>query len=154
MWSPQDGMCRRSTNVFRWYKDLEPQKFKSGKCHLSGGLLTHSLARLFWKCGKQGTESWCMIGHGGFRLLEENYVGGASMECVFSAGVTGIPSDKTWALFSYWGKESWGRVDVWMWRRVKLYCPDIFIHATTTERVERAIIFGKKPCKIFEHTCI
>lgn len=36
-----------------------------------------------------------MMGHGGFRLLEENYVGAASMECVFSAGVAGIPSDKT-----------------------------------------------------------
>lgn len=34
-----------------------------------------------------------MVGHG-FRLLEGNYVGGASMECVLSAGVEGIPSDK------------------------------------------------------------
>lgn len=36
-----------------------------------------------------------MVGHGGFRLLEENYVGGASMECSPSAGGAGIPSDKT-----------------------------------------------------------
>lgn len=51
--------------------------------------------------GSAGTKalSHSMVGHGGFRLLEENYVGGASMECSPSAGGAGIPSDKTWALF-------------------------------------------------------
>lgn len=41
---------------------------------------------------------------------------------------------QTQALFSYGGKESWGRVNAWTWRRVKLHCPDVFIHTTTAEK--------------------
>lgn len=74
-----------------------------------------------------------MVGHG-FRLLEEDWVGGASVECVFLAGVEGIPSDKPRIYFPDGGKESWGRVNVWTWRCVKLYCPGVFICSTTAER--------------------
>ena len=51
-----------------------------------------------------GTESLQTLGQGGFRLLEESYVRGASMECMFSVGIAGIPCDRTWALFSYGAK--------------------------------------------------
>lgn len=45
-----------------------------------------------------------MVGHG-FRLLEGNDVGGASVECVFSAGVEGIPSDKPRLYFLMEGRK-------------------------------------------------
>lgn len=41
-----------------------------------------------------------------------------------------------------------------MRRRVKLYCPDVLVHTTTIEGIERAIIFGKKPYLTCEHTCV
>lgn len=58
-----------------------------------------------------------MVGHG-FRLLEGNYVGGASVECVFSAGVEGIPSDQLRLYFLTEGRKvgvgsTCGREDVW-----------------------------------------
>lgn len=58
---------------------------------------------------------------------------------------------QTQALFSYGGKESWGRVNVWTWRRVKLYCPDVFIHTTTAEKGPFYSVRNLTWCL---HTCV
>lgn len=102
-----------STNVFRRETDPEPDRPEA-----VGNLLCLEVSSaMAWHCflgseGSWGTESLQMIGQCGFRLLEENYVSGASGECVFSAGVEGIPFDKTWALFSYEAKRGGGGDDV------------------------------------------
>lgn len=42
------------------------------------------------------SESLSTLGQGSFRLLEEIYDdGGATVQCMFSVGLAGIPSDKT-----------------------------------------------------------
>lgn len=157
-------MRRQSTNVFRWSSKPEPQRCRSGKSHLSGGLLSH------WPgmaCRKVRETRHLVTRHGGswFQTVGgELCRRGQRGVCILSWG----RRDSLWqiqALFSYGGKESWGRVNVWTWRRVKLYCPDVFIHSTTAEKgpfysvrnltwclhtcVQQLLVCGMFPCAHF-----
>lgn len=58
---------------------------------------------------------------------------------------------QTQALFFYGGKKSWGRVNVWTWKCVKLYCPDVFIHLTTAEKGPFYSVRNLTWCL---HTCV
>lgn len=129
-------MCSDTNLRLDWLK-----KKKIGKSHLSVSLLTHGIAWLSGKCGKLRHWVTLVDGSGWFQTVRgELCQRGPEWSVHSQTGQAGIPSDKPWALFSYDAKGGARR-----WWCVKLYCPDVFAHAATIAKVERAVAFGNKP---------